>query len=142
MGGLIKETTMAFTTALVLFGLLTIIMLSLEIATTYATQGFGYGFSSNRTTATETSPLAMRIKRAYQNQVESASYAVPVLAAAAVMGLQSPGAQTAAMLLVIGRVAFAILYYSGIPFIRVPAFALGTVSTLYIAFVLLTTISA
>ena len=130
---------MPFTTALVLFALITLVMLGIEIMTTYATQGFGFGFSSNRNANVESSPLALRIKRAYQNQVESAAYGVPVLAAAAITGLESGSAAMAAYLFVIGRAAFAVLYYSGVSFIRVPAFVLGTLSTLYIAFVLLST---
>jgi len=128
---------MSYTLALVAFALITVTMLFIEITFTYATLGFGYGFSSNRKTDTAYSPLAIRIKRAYQNQVESAAYAVPVLAAAAVGGLDSTGAETAALLLVLGRAAFAVLYYSGIPFIRVPAFGLGTLSTAFIAYKLI-----
>ncbi|MEH6402921.1 MAG: MAPEG family protein [Sneathiella sp.] len=127
---------MTFVTALVLFALLTLAMLGFEIFFTYATQGFGYGFSANRG-AVERSPLALRIQRAYQNQVESAAYGVPVLAAAAVFGLQGNGTEIAALLFVLGRAIFAILYYSGIPFIRVPAFLMGTLSTLYISYFLL-----
>ncbi len=124
---------MTFTAALVLFALLTLIMLGIEIMTTYATQGFGYGFSSNRGII-ERPPLALRIQRAYQNQIESAAYGVPVLAAAALTDLESASAQTAALVFIIGRAAFAVLYYSGITFIRVPAFVMGTLSTLYIAY--------
>ncbi|MEM8750735.1 MAG: MAPEG family protein [Pseudomonadota bacterium] len=128
---------MAFTTALICFGLITLVMLFIEIMTTYATQGFAFGFSSNRKVVDHYGPVALRVRRAYQNQIESAAYGLPVLAAAAVTGLQSPGAQTAALLFVVGRAAFAVLYYSGIPFIRIPAFAMGTLSTLYIAYVML-----
>ncbi|MBL4740959.1 MAG: MAPEG family protein [Sneathiella sp.] len=127
---------MTFITALVLFALLTLAMLGFEIFFTYATQGFGYGFSANRG-AVERSPLALRIQRAYQNHVESAAYGVPVLAAAAAFGLQGNGTEIAALLFVVGRAAFALLYYSGISFIRVPAFLMGTLSTLYIAYFLL-----
>ena len=128
---------MAFTTALILFGLLTVVMLMIEVMTTYATKGFGYGFSSNRSTNTERPPMALRIQRAYRNQVESAVYGVPVLAAAAITGLESGSAETAALLFIIGRGAYALLYYSGISFVRVPAFALGVLSTIYIAYLLL-----
>jgi uncharacterized MAPEG superfamily protein len=128
---------MAYTTALVLLGLLTLVMLSIEIMTTYATQGFAFGFSSNRSTNIERPPMALRIQRAYQNQVESATYGVPVLAAAAITDLESSSAEMAALLLVVGRAAYAVLYYSGVSFIRVPAFVMGTLSTLYIAYVLL-----
>ncbi len=126
---------MSLITALILFGLLTLALLGVEIMFTYATQGFGYGFSANRGTV-ERSPLALRIQRTYQNQVESAAYVVPVLATAAILGLQGNGVELAALLLVCGRAAFALLYYSGVPFIRVPAFLLGTLSTLFIAYAL------
>lgn len=129
---------MDFTTALVWFGFLTVVMLFIEIAMTYATQGFHYGFSSNRGTETDRSTLALRIQRAYRNQVESAAYGVPVLAAAAITGLQSGSAETAALVFVLGRAAFALLYYSGVHFIRVPAFGVSALSTLYIAYMVLT----
>ncbi len=124
---------MTFTTALIAFGIITLLMLGLEIMTTYATQGFGFGFSANRG-AVEKPAFALRIQRAYQNQIESAAYGVPILAAAALTGLQFGGAELAAMLFVVGRAAFAVLYYTGVPFIRVPAFLLGTLSVFYIAY--------
>lgn len=130
---------MELTTALILFSILTLMMISFEIFFTYATQGFGYGFSSNRSSV-ELSPLAGRIKRALQNQTESAAYIVPVLAAGALMGVRGNGVETAALLIILGRAAFALLYYSGIPFARVPAFGLATVSSLWIGYVLLTSI--
>lgn len=129
---------MPFLTTLVLFGVLTLLMLGFEIMFTYATKGFGFGFSANRNPSTVYSPLALRVKRAYQNQIESAAYGVPVLAAAAFIGLESGPAETAAMLFILGRAAFALLYYTGVSFVRVPAFLLSTLSTFYIAFVLLT----
>ena len=124
---------MSLITALILFGLLTLVLVGVEIMYTYATQGFGYGFSANRGES-KRSALGLRIQRTYQNQVESTAYAVPILAAAAVSGLQGDGVELAALLLVVGRAAFALLYYSGVPFIRVPAFLLGTLSTLFIAY--------
>jgi len=125
---------MTYITALTLYSLLTLIMLTIEIMMTYAAQGFSYGFSSNRSTTTEHSPIALRIQRAYRNQVESVAYGVPILAAAALSGLESSSAETAALLFVVGRAAYAVLYYSGVTFIRVPAFMLSTLSTLYIAY--------
>ncbi len=130
---------MVFTYALVLFALLTIVMLFIEIQFTYLTQGFGFGFSSNRSSTTEFSPLAHRIKNAYQNQIEAAAYGVPILGVAAISGLQSGSAETAAYIFVLGRAAFAVLYYTGIPFARVPAFAAATLSIAYIGYVLLST---
>ncbi|NOX39613.1 MAG: MAPEG family protein [Alphaproteobacteria bacterium] len=127
---------MAYTTALYLFALLTLLMLNVEIMFTYATQGFGFGFSSNRNPAAEFSPLAVRIKRAYQNQIESAAYGVPVLAAAALTDLQSPSAETAAMLFVLGRALFTVLYYTGIPMARLIGFGMGALSIFYIIYAL------
>lgn len=128
---------MSFITALALFGLLTLVLVGLEIMFTYATQGFAFGFSANRSVV-ERSPLGLRMQRTYQNHVESAAYGVPVLAAGAFAGLQGTGVEIAALLFVAGRAAFAVLYLTGIPFIRVPAFVAGTLSTLYIAYALFT----
>ncbi len=97
----------------------------LEIMTTYATQGFTFGFSSNWKFV-ERPPFALRVARAYQYQVESAAYGAPVLTTAAFAGLQLGGAETTALLFVIGRAAFAVLYYTGI--------LLGNLSTFYIAY--------
>ncbi|OUS37496.1 hypothetical protein A9Q94_05285 [Rhodobacterales bacterium 56_14_T64] len=128
---------MSLISALAFFGLLTLLLVGLEIMFTYATQGFAFGFSANRGVV-ERSPLGLRMQRTYQNQVESAAYGVPVLAAGAFAGLQGTGVEIAALLFVVGRAAFAVLYLSGIPFIRVPAFLIGTLSTLYIAYALFT----
>lgn len=128
---------MSLITALTLFGLLTLVLVGLEIMFTYATQGFAFGFSANRGPVGR-SLLGLRLQRTYQNHVESAAYGVPVLAAGAFSGLQGTGVEIAALLFVIGRAAFAVLYLTGIPFIRVPAFVAGTLSTLYIAYALFT----
>lgn len=127
---------MSFISALTIFGVITLLMLGLEIMTTYISQGFGFGFSANRAVV-EKSAWALRIQRAYQNQIESAAYGVPILAAAALTNLQFSGAETAALLFVVGRASFALLYYTGISFVRVPAFLLGTLSIFYIAYGLL-----
>ncbi|WP_415156688.1 MAPEG family protein [Maritalea sp.] len=125
---------MTFTAALIAFAILTMILLSNQIFFTYATQGFGYGFSSNRKGNIELSPLAVRIANTYRNQVEASAYLVPVLAVAALIGLQSESAQFAALLIIVGRVLFSVLYYIGWPFARVPAFGLANLSALYLVY--------
>lgn len=120
-------------TALLLFGLTSLMLVGIEIMFTYATLGFKYGFSANRI-PTEKSALAKRISNAYVNHVESAAYGVPILAAAAFLNLQGNGVETAAFLFVVARVAFAILYFTGITFVRVPAFLVGSLSAFYIAY--------
>lgn len=129
---------MTFTVALLSFAILTMILLANQIFFTYATQGFGYGWSSNRKNEVSFSPLAKRISNAYDNQVASAAYIVPVLAVAAIVGLQDPAAQTAALLVVIGRAAFSVLYYTGIPFVRLLGFLLANLSTLFILYSIFT----
>ncbi len=122
--------------ALGAFALTTIAMIGFEIFYTYATQGFGFGFSSNRPTVT-LSPFGQRMKRALQNQTESAAYIVPVLTAVAFLDLTSDSISIALLLIIIGRAAFVLLYYTGIPFIRIPAFVCGTAPSLYLAIVIL-----
>lgn len=129
---------MEFTTALALIGLISLLTIGFEIMYIYATRGFGFGFSANRAEI-ERSDFANRIQKVYRNQVESTAYIVPILIAGALAGLDGSGVELAAALIVIGRAAFAILYYTGISFVRVPAFALGSFPSLYLAYLLLTT---
>ncbi|WP_049833583.1 MAPEG family protein [Octadecabacter temperatus] len=128
-------------TALAAFALMSIAMIGFEIMYTYATQGFGYGFSANRPNVTF-SPFAIRVKRALQNQTESAMYIVPLIAAVQLLGLTGNGISLALALIIFGRMAFVALYYTGIPFIRVPAFVCGTVPSIYLAIMVLTAAGA
>lgn len=120
--------------AIVCFALITMSLITFEIIYTYAKRGFEYGFSSNRP-AVEHSEFELRIKRTLQNHVESAAYIVPVLLAAELSQIDTPGVELAALLIVAGRAAYSILYYTGIPFIRIPAFSLASLSTVYLAVV-------
>lgn len=117
--------------ALALFGLITLMLIMIEIMYTYATQGFGFGFSSNRPQV-QLSAFGLRMKRTLQNHIESAAYIVPALVGAQLAGLHGENVALAGMLIVFGRAAYAVLYYSGVPFIRVPAFILGTLSSFYL----------
>jgi len=129
---------MTFTTALIAFGIITLLAVGLEIMFTYATQGFGYGFSSNRPMV-EKSPLGLRIQRAYQNQVESAAYIVPLLVAGRHMtGLSGANAELVTLVIIAGRAAFMLLYYTGIPFLRVFGFVGGSMGSMVLAYLLLT----
>ncbi len=123
---------MTFETALVGFALVTMTALTIEIAYAYLSQGFGYGFSSNRPMI-ERGALGLRIQRAYQNQVESAAYIVPVLVGASLLGVTGEGPALAAAIVVFGRAAFVLLYYTGIPFIRILGFTCGSLGSLYLA---------
>lgn len=120
---------MSITLALVLFGALTLFALTVEVLYTYAAHGFGHGFSSNRPPV-ERNPLGKRVARAYENQAESASYIVPILASAAIMDLSSPVAQSAALAIICGRAWFVGFYYTGLPFVRLIGFIGGTVGSI------------
>jgi uncharacterized MAPEG superfamily protein len=123
--------------ALALFGFLTLALVAFEIMYTYATLGFGFGFSSNRPQV-ELSKFAVRVKRTLQNHVESAAYVVPALTAAHLAGLQGGAVGLAALLIVAGRAAYALLYYSGVPFVRVPAFTIANLLCMYLMYLALT----
>ncbi len=124
---------MSFELALVAFALVTMTALTIEIAYAYISQGFGYGFSSNRPIV-DRGALGLRIQRAYQNQVESAAYIVPVLAGSVFLGVTGDGPALAAAIIVFGRAAFVFLYYTGIHFIRIIGFTCGSLGSLYLAF--------
>lgn len=130
---------MSFETAIAIYALITLILLGNEIMFTYATQGFAFGFSSNRP-AIEKSPLGLRIERTYRNQAESAAYILPALVLGALSGLQTPGLQTAALVIVLGRALFAVLYYTGLPLARVLGFVMGSFGSLYVIIAILLTI--
>ena len=129
---------MDYTTALFSIGLITFILLLVEINYMYATQGFSYGWAANRSKTAAFSPLAQRISNAYKNQVESAAYSVPVFAAAAILGLENSGAETAALIYVIGRAIYGPLYYTGIPYARLVGFGMGSLSMIYIMYAIAT----
>ena len=123
---------MPFETALLGIGVLTLATILFEIAYTYATQGVGFGFTANRP-AVEKSPFGKRVETIYRNQVESVTYIAPVLIAAMVTGVEGAGAMRAAMIMVVGRFAFTAIYYTGVPFLRVPPFTITALATLYLA---------
>jgi uncharacterized MAPEG superfamily protein len=131
----IRRRHMTFEVALAWFGFLTLMILGFEIMYTYATQGFGFGFSANRPMV-EVSPFGQRLKNVYSNQVEAAAYGVPILAAAALFEVQDTSAMIAAVVFVVFRALYAALYLTGINFVRVPAFVGGNLSLLFILFVI------
>ena len=120
-------------TGLLALGFLTLMVVGIEIMFTYATQGFAYGFSSNRP-AVDVSPFAQRMKRVLQNQVECAAYAVPILAAVALVGLNDTAVQTAVAVCVVGRLAYVVFYYTGLPFARVPFFLAANLALLFLSY--------
>jgi uncharacterized MAPEG superfamily protein len=127
---------MTITTALVGFALLTMTIITFEIIYTYVVRGFGFGFSSNRPQV-DLSRFELRMKRILQNHTESAAYIVPTLLGVHISGLSGTNVEIATLLIIVGRAAYAVLYYTGVPFIRIPAFSLASLSTLYLAVLIL-----
>ncbi|MEO0750182.1 MAG: MAPEG family protein [Pseudomonadota bacterium] len=128
---------MTFIPALIAFGVITLAALAIEVLFTYATQGIGFGFSSNRPIV-EKSALGLRVQRAYQNQVESVAYIVPLLIAGHLSGLTGPMVELVVLAIIAGRTAFMLLYYTGLPFLRILGFVGGSMGSMMLAYFLLT----
>ena len=67
---------------------------------------------------------------------------MPILAAAALLGVEGYAAEITASVIVGGRAAFILLYYTGIPFIRILGFVGGSLGSLYMAYLVFLTLSA
>jgi uncharacterized MAPEG superfamily protein len=124
---------MTISSALAALGFLTLFIVGTSIMHTYATQGFAFGFSANRGDH-KISPFGLRLRRSLQNHVEATAYAVPALLAVQFATPDHPHVALTASILVLGRALFIPLYWSGVSFIRVPAFLLGTLSSLYLIY--------
>ncbi|WP_366146175.1 MAPEG family protein [Erythrobacter sp.] len=78
--------------------------------------------------------FGLRVERILQNQVESGCLAIPVLSVAALTDLDAGAALTSGLVYILARVAFAVLYYLGIPAVRGGVWTLGNVALLYIVY--------
>ena len=121
-------------TALTYFGLITFATIAIEIFYPYGTRGIAFGFSSQRPVVAKDG-LALRGERVYRNQLESAAYVVPALGAAALTGM---AASTICWVIILGRAGFLLAYYTGIPFLRVPFFTMGSFGSLILIYQVLT----
>ena len=121
-------------TALTYFGVITFATIAIEIFYTYGIRGIAFGFSSQRPVVAKDG-LALRVERVYRNQVESAAYVVPALDAAALTGM---AASTICWVIILGRAGFSLAYYTGIPFLRVPFFTMGSFESLILIYQVLT----
>lgn len=128
---------MSALTGLFAFAALSIVLVSFSVLYTYASLGFGYGFSANRPEVAK-SAFYQRLNRTYMNHVENAALAVPLLAGIALLGLDSPEIRTGVLLLILARIGFAVGYLSGIPYARLPFFAVGSLTSLYLLYLSMT----
>ena len=76
---------------------------------------------------------AQRAKRAHLNMVESLPSFTAVVLASHVAGTPDVVTATPAFLFLVARVAYAVAYTAGVPFLRTPTYLLGWGATLYIA---------
>jgi len=128
---------MTFLSLLLLYALIFTFLVFFEALYTYYYYGFAYGFSSNRDkTAKPRTKFGLRVERTLQNHLENGALAIPVLGAAAISGLESSAAMTAGIIYILMRVAFVVLYYTGVPMIRGGVWTVGNLSLLYIVYVL------
>jgi len=121
-------------TALTYFGLIKFATIAIEIFYTYVTRGIAFGFSSQRPVVAKDG-FALRVERVYRNQVESAAYVVPALGPAALTGMAT---STICWVIILGRAGFSLAYYTGIPFLRVPFFTMGSFGSLILIYQVLT----
>jgi uncharacterized MAPEG superfamily protein len=128
---------MSAVTGLFVFAAMSFALVSFSVLYTYASQGFGYGFSANRPQV-EKSAFYRRVDRTYMNHVENAALVVPLLAAIALLGLDSPEIRTGVLVLILARIGFALGYLSGIPYARLPFFMAGSLTSLYLLYVAMT----
>ena len=127
--GAFRSRLMSFEIALVAFAFVTLIYLLVELAFTYR---FFWArlrlvIQSNQR---QVLPIGRRIENTFQNQVESATIDRPVLAAAAITGLEHQGAELAAAIVIGARALFGPILH-GFAVRAVPAWAVGWVAGLY-----------
>ncbi len=129
---------MTFLSLLLHYALIFAFLAFFEALYTYYYYGFAYGFSSNRDpSAKPRTKFGLRVQRTLQNHVENGALAIPILGAAAIVGLESQAALIAGIVYILARVTFVILYYLGVPMIRGAAWTTGNLSLLYIVYVLI-----
>jgi uncharacterized MAPEG superfamily protein len=127
---------MSAITGLFVFAAMSFVLVSFAVLYTYASLGFGYGFSANRPQV-EKSAFYRRVDRSYMNHVENAALVVPLLGVIALLGLDSPEIRTGVLVLICARIGFVIGYMSGIPYARLPFFMAGSLTSLYLLYLVM-----
>jgi len=83
------------------------------------------------------SPWAERLKKAHMNAVENLVTMATLVLSANAMGLQGGAIATAAMVYFWARVAHAVVYALGLPWLRTIAFTVGFIAQMCVAWVIL-----
>lgn len=74
-----------------------------------------------------------RLNRAVRNQIEALSIFVPVVLAVHILGVSNETTAMGATLFVLARVAHALLFIAGVPFLRTLAWAAGVAGVVLVA---------
>jgi uncharacterized MAPEG superfamily protein len=81
----------------------------------------------NRADMPEPSPAAARLDRASRNTLENFLLFAALVLAAHAAGITSPEVTLGAQLFAWSRVAFVVIYWAGIPYLRTLAWAVGVI---------------
>lgn len=98
-------------------------------------QGFGWGLG-NRAAKRDFSALQGRTARTIANHIEGMLVFVPLILVAQLIGLSTELTTWGAGIYLFGRLAFALLYILGVPYLRSLAWGLSQIGVLLILFVL------
>ncbi len=117
---------------LVLASLLTVVLALVGAAALILQRGLRYGFG-NRDQTEPLSPWGERALRAHRNMLENLPSFAALVLVAQVAGISNEATALGAVLFFWGRVAHAIIYIAGLPYLRTVAFAVALIGMLRIA---------
>lgn len=117
------ELTMVVYVAIIL-----LLMIVVDVLVGLKNNGLVWG-SSARDSAAKPSLLHGRTSRAVRNHVEALCMFVPVVLVLNAAGISNEATVLWTMIFVISRVAYAIIYWLGLPWIRTLVWALGVIAT-------------
>ena len=82
--------------------------------------------------------VAERLRRTVDNSVVALALVAPAVLLVETGGVTNPSTLLAMQIFVLGRIAYAVVYPMGVPYLRSLAFAAGFVATIYIYLIALT----
>ena len=95
-------------------------------------QGFGWGLGARDETR-DFSVLQGRMRRVIANHIEGIMIFVPLIVVAHLAGVSTGMTQTGAVLFVLSRIAYTVVYALGLPYVRTVIWTVGTVGLIMIA---------
>jgi uncharacterized MAPEG superfamily protein len=118
-----------------LFGsvVILLVLLSIQGGLVPAIHGFKWGLGP-RDVPRDPSVLQGRVSRIVANHMEGMAMFAPLVLIAHLIGLSTPLTQWGAIIFVVGRVAFSVVYFLGIPVLRSAMWGVATTGALLIGF--------